>query len=674
MPSIDREKITRRKRREEEMKKKLFSIIMCALMVMCLMPSMAFADVVTDGWEVLSESPSGALKTEGNKIIITPSANNGAYTKTMRTNPIQDGTTTYDMIVDLSEDYTHGQLFSTSLGFGDAQCNYSTEFIVGTQRNGDKFILTAGVAPGESITLAPGVYTYRYTVVKTDSVVSSSFEVVETGDKLNFTNTTHLDNLKNSKYVRYLWAFGRDVNNTYTLDRDLVMYKTPVVAKVGSEAYATLASAIKAANTGSDKVVTLVASTSVDDLTIPTGVTLRTIGNAKLTVSGDLTVKGTLDLTNSAIASSSDSATPAKDRTLTIKQGGNFDIYGTVKSKSNSNDICQLGTMTIYAGGKYYANASTLYIGGKNDDNALAKVVSGKIVSTPITEGTYADGYKYVVSGGTTKTNGFPNIGKDELVVANGAVLDATGGMTLAGSSTKQLTVQDGGKLILPSDTTTAQTILDAAYGGEDDQKITSGTYSLDPSNVGTTPTSYLEEGYQAVENKDGTWTVEPKTLTSIAITVKEPEIGKTPDYDYTWTVKSTDSGEPYVDETRGMKTAWYKMAKAEYEDKENGHKWVEVKEGEKFQKDYYYLFVTFFAANDDYRLSDEPAVTFNGKKADLVEPEDGVVAVGKVYGPLTEKATTPATGDNSELGIFAVAGLISAVGVALVLRRKQSM
>ena len=36
--------------------------------------------------------------------------------------------------------------------------------------------------------------------------------------------------------------------------------------------------------------------------------------------------------------------------------------------------------------------------------------------------------------------------------------------------------------------------------------------------------------------------------------------------------------------------------------------------------------------------------------------------------------AKAPATGDNSELGLFAVAGLISAVGVALLLRRKQSM
>ena len=36
--------------------------------------------------------------------------------------------------------------------------------------------------------------------------------------------------------------------------------------------------------------------------------------------------------------------------------------------------------------------------------------------------------------------------------------------------------------------------------------------------------------------------------------------------------------------------------------------------------------------------------------------------------------AKAPATGDSSELGLFAVAGLISAVGVALLLRRKQSM
>ena len=39
---------------------------------------------------------------------------------------------------------------------------------------------------------------------------------------------------------------------------------------------------------------------------------------------------------------------------------------------------------------------------------------------------------------------------------------------------------------------------------------------------------------------------------------------------------------------------------------------------------------------------------------------------------PVSKKS--PNTGDNSELGIFAVAGLISAVGVAFVLRRKHSM
>ena len=39
---------------------------------------------------------------------------------------------------------------------------------------------------------------------------------------------------------------------------------------------------------------------------------------------------------------------------------------------------------------------------------------------------------------------------------------------------------------------------------------------------------------------------------------------------------------------------------------------------------------------------------------------------------PVSKKS--PNTGDNNELGIFAVAGLISAVGVALVLRRKHSM
>ena len=39
-----------------------------------------------------------------------------------------------------------------------------------------------------------------------------------------------------------------------------------------------------------------------------------------------------------------------------------------------------------------------------------------------------------------------------------------------------------------------------------------------------------------------------------------------------------------------------------------------------------------------------------------------------------SDDAKSPATGDNNELGLFAFAGLISAVGVAFVLRRKHSM
>ena len=176
---------------------------------------------------------------------------------------------------------------------------------------------------------------------------------------------------------------------------------------------------------------------------------------------------------------------------------------------------------------------------------------------------------------------------------------------------------------------------------------------------------------YVKISNKD--------TLSKIAITLKEPVVGETPATTFTSTVKANGSATPAY-------TEWLKVAKDKYvKDDPSKSDWEPVGKNEKFQKDYYYAFTTIFERNAGYKVSDDFVATVNGKEADFTltgtfrteddEMIDGV-GVAKFYGPLTEaeKAKSPATGDNNELGLFAVAGLISVAGVALMLRRKHSM
>ena len=356
---------------------------------------------------------------------------------------------------------------------------------------------------------------------------------------------------------------------------------------------------------------------------------------------------------------------------LEIEDGGELVVNGEIWSNDDLSNVKLLGKMIVK--GDVYINynnpATTFKIGGnsRSGDSRYQMLLdsAAEVTVTSLGDGSRADGYKYVISGGTATTNNFTNSGKDELVVASGAVLDATNGLTLnsaEGASTNQLTVQDGGKLIASADT------LAATFGmaSPAQDEITSGTYTADPS-------AYKADGYKVVQNEAKTeWTVTPKGyLSKIAVVVKEPVVGETPATTYTSTVKADGSA------TASEKAYWFKIAKADYDTTKDidEQKWGEPIEEEKFQKDYYYMFATYFVTEDGYEAKDL-AVTVNGKKADFVdsEVEEGTtyVEVYKVFGPLAEKS--PVTGDNNELGLFAVAGLISALGVALMLRREHSM
>ena len=444
---------------------------------------------------------------------------------------------------------------------------------------------------------------------------------------------------------------------------------------------------------------TAVPNEVTDIVTISKDTTIT--GTVNVTGDGKIIVKkgamltidkgATLNLLGSNLTYN-DAATTS-NRILQIEKGAYLNIYGTLKTKFHDfSDILQLGTMWIdknavidLGTGASAATASKLctYFGEggfvtlSGDNVYIAQVPND---STDITKG-----YTYTLFGGTATTHRvnqgsgevpFKIYGNDEFIIEYGATLDAsddssnnpTFALDSTSASKTPLTIYTGGKLIADS------AVLADVLGKEGNQKITSGTYTADP-------TSYIDtENCKVVDNGDGKWTVEPQKgyITNIDIKLAGPEIGKTPASTYKWTVKP--EGSATVGET-----AWFKMSKEKYEDPDTEYDLEKVGENEKFQKDYYYVFATYFALSDGYGASyDKLTVTVNGKEAEevfVVKIKKGdkyidAVEVDMTYDPLTEteKAKSPATGDNSELGLFAVAGLISAVGVALLLRRKQSM
>lgn len=205
------------------MRKKLLAIIAMAAMVMTMVPSMAFADTVVSGWS--------NANVAGNRIKIGV---DGSSTYQFRGDQLTAEAKSYELIVDLSENYKYGELFCTSLGFGTGEkADYSTEFLVCTQKTNEGFEITAGVAPGEKITIKDtGVYTYKWTVSKKDGKVTAVFSVpdaAETDETLNFTVAEHIDALNSSECIRYMWVFGRYVNGEYKLDRPLILYTTKPV-------------------------------------------------------------------------------------------------------------------------------------------------------------------------------------------------------------------------------------------------------------------------------------------------------------------------------------------------------------------------------------------------------------------------------------------------------------
>lgn len=208
--------------------KKALAIVLSMLLIIAFSAT-AFASTATEEW-------SEGATVEGNKIIVSDQQLGGAFSYQFRGDQITSEVQSYQLIVELSKDYQTGELFYTSLGFGTDADTYSTEFSVATLKTADGFLLTSGVAPGQSILIEePGIYTYQWNVSKTAGVVETEFVIPElTGNNaLTFDYAGYQAALDSSNCVRYIWTFGRQVNDDYKLDRDLVLYTAkPVVHSV----------------------------------------------------------------------------------------------------------------------------------------------------------------------------------------------------------------------------------------------------------------------------------------------------------------------------------------------------------------------------------------------------------------------------------------------------------
>ena len=548
------------------MKKKLFSIIMCALMVMCLMPSMAFAeggatevaDLNALKTELAKESPVSVKLTSDIENIGEIITIDGGKSVTIDLNGHTISFAEGDFFY-----LKHGTLELKGEGtVKEATPKYAPVIVAGSKTSTDADYSTLTV--GKNVTLSGWDGIQIDYAGKSEEGNNHAYGVVVT------VNGTLKANYDGDQAGSGIWING-DIKDTE----------------------------------GCVPKITL-SDTSKIDASGQTGI--YAAGYAEWTLEGDITAG---------------QAVTAKSGKITINKG-------TYTSEGDGTKASAYDIPRDYATGSAYTGAA---VGITSNDNYAKKL------DLVINDGTFKSAYDWAV---------YEGIGKYE---------DGT----MAATSSYATVAINGGDFEGYTELDKKGDAVRVTNAAEKNV-ITGGTFNADPTN-------YVAEGYQAVENNDGTWSIEPKTLTSIAITVKEPEIGKTPDYDYTWTVKSKDSGDSQV-------SFWLKIAKDKYEEGVFDNGWEVVGEKEKFQKDYYYMFVTAFEPKDGYRIGDEdPTATVNGKEAIVSVQNDRTTAyVIKIYGPLTEEAKSPATGDNSELGLFAVAGLISAVGVALVLRRKQSM
>ena len=335
-------------------------------------------------------------------------------------------------------------------------------------------------------------------------------------------------------------------NNTWTVSEKAGV---TLVAQVGGVKYTTLAAAITAAQNGD--TVKLLANETVDS-TISvnknlkldlggkalTGTSCRAlhITGGKLELTGTGTVKSTGIAVNSSVVRVGDDSGEARSVELVIGKDVVIDspdsygvgafgtattekltIYGTIKSTAMTNES--------------YDGCAVTTLGTDTTTPATITIKEGAVISAEHTNAVYLPAGSLTVEGGEiTGTTGiyFKSTNmtiSGGTITGNGTKQDykyyGNGGISTGEAVTIDSCNYPGGvdSVVISGGTfTSANADAVGSYNSEGGTKqtnfITGGTFSSNPS-------AYVADGYVAMKNDNGTWTVIAPTAIENGVTIK---------------------------------------------------------------------------------------------------------------------------------------------------------
>ena len=194
-----------------------------------------------------------------------------------------------------------GELFVISTGIGSDVDTYSDELCVETDKTGGKYVATVF---GKRFEIEEGINIYSWTFVKHGNLTLVSFGIND-----EYTDFNIMANGGN--VVRYVWAFGREIDGAYHLDEPLEIY--------------------------------LRATPSYEDITFG-GKTPDSSGNVEVTYTGDGITVGGFDEETLSVNSTYQYQIRKIDGT---SQSGNWKIKTITGRNDKLDDVKEVGNYEI---------------------------------------------------------------------------------------------------------------------------------------------------------------------------------------------------------------------------------------------------------------------------------------------------------------------------------------
>ncbi|MDD5945119.1 MAG: stalk domain-containing protein [Clostridia bacterium] len=153
--------------------------------------------------------------------------------------------------------------------------------------------------------------------------------------------------------------------------------------------------------------------------------------------------------------------------------------------------------------------------------------------------------------------------------------------------------------------------------------------------------------GYAYVNGLLGLLVSEPVEITSMAVSIDAPKLGKTADYSPEITSTPENSASHY-------QTIWYKLPKGDYTGA-NDDPWELMDKNEEFKEGYYYSVLVGAAENNGFYFTNTTTAALNGRAhVDTFGPvysddyEDGVARIYGVFKPLRSESSSDSSSGNS--------------------------